>query len=190
MQWANPSMQFPLPEALTQVLKYLMALLFSTDSAHWLSLCQKCNQPLANTQLLGGCKYNAKLIISRHNNTFKLLHNLLQTHNGGRWPILSMDLGNKLVKDVKPQMHIETATTQEDHILKTIEATHEGVQKDKANIKHLTIIPNTILSKHKRPEHHEPDIIRATGYIINSRGALIADTTYRERRCLQLIECK
>ena len=41
MQWSNPSMQFPLPEALTQALKYLRALLFSKDSAHWLSLCRK-----------------------------------------------------------------------------------------------------------------------------------------------------
>jgi hypothetical protein len=31
----------------------------------------------------------------RHNNTFKLLHELLQIHNEGRWPILSVDLGEK-----------------------------------------------------------------------------------------------
>ena len=80
-------------------------------------LCEKCNQPLTNTHLLGGCKYNAKLSISRHNNTFKLLHNLLQAHNGGLWPILSMDLGNKQVKEFKAQTHAETNTKQEDHTL-------------------------------------------------------------------------
>jgi hypothetical protein len=101
-----------------------------------------------------------------------------------------MDLGNKPVKDFKTQTHLETTTTQEDHTLQPIEATQEGLQNDKANIKHPTIIPNTILPKHKRPIHHKPDIIRAIGYIINSRGALVADPTYKGRRCLQLIQCK
>jgi len=45
LQWANPSMQFPLPEALTQALKYLRVLLSSKDPAHWLSLCQKLTWP-------------------------------------------------------------------------------------------------------------------------------------------------
>jgi hypothetical protein len=90
-------------------------------------LCKNCNQPLTNTHLLGGCKYNAKLRTSRHNNTFKLLQELLQTHNGGRWPILSVDLGNKPVKDFKTQTLLETITSQEDHTLKSIEATQEGL---------------------------------------------------------------
>jgi hypothetical protein len=56
---------------------------------------QKVKPTPHHTHHMGGCKYNAILIISRHNNTFKLLHDLIQTHNGGRWPILIMDLGNK-----------------------------------------------------------------------------------------------
>jgi hypothetical protein len=99
-------------------------------------LCKKCNQSLTNTHLLGGCKYNAKLRISRHNNTFKLLHDLLATHNGGRWPILIMDLGNKPLRDFKTKMHIERNTTQEYHKLQSIEATQEGLQNDKATIIH------------------------------------------------------
>ena len=51
-------------------------------------------------------------------------------------------------------------------------------------------MPNTILPKHKRPKHHKPNIIRAIGYTINTEGALVADPTYRGRRCLQIIECK
>ncbi len=94
-------------------------------------LCKKCHQPLVNTHLLGGCKYNAKLITSRYNNTFKLLHDLLQTHNGGRWRILGMDLENKPVKDVKAQTHVETTTTQEDHTLQSIESTQKGLQTTK-----------------------------------------------------------
>jgi hypothetical protein len=136
-------------------------------------LCKKCNQPLTNTHLLGGCNYNAKLGISRHNNTFKPLHDLLQTHNGGRWPILIMDLENKLVKDFKTRTRIETNTTQDDHTLQSIEATQEGLQNDKANTKHPIIIPNIILPKHKRPKHHKPDLIKAIGYSINSRGVLV-----------------
>jgi len=69
-------------------------------------LCTKCNQPLTNTHLLGGCKYNSKLRTSRHNNTFKLLQEQLETHNGGSWPIVSMDLGNETVKDFKTQLKI------------------------------------------------------------------------------------
>ena len=45
MQWANPSLQFLLQEALTQALKYLKVLLSSKDPAHWLSLCQKLTWP-------------------------------------------------------------------------------------------------------------------------------------------------
>ena len=74
--------------------------------------------------------------------------------------------------------------------MQSIEATQEGLQNDKSNRKHLTIIPSTILPKHKRQKHHKPDLIRGTRYNINSRGALVKDTTYRGRRCLQLIECK
>jgi hypothetical protein len=70
------------------------------------------------------------------------------------------------------------------HTLQLIEATQEGLQNDKINIKHPTIIPNIILPKHKRPKHHKTDIIRAIGYIINSKGALVADPTYKGGRCL------
>jgi len=37
----KPSMRFPISETLTHAIKYLRALLSSTDSSHWLSLCQK-----------------------------------------------------------------------------------------------------------------------------------------------------
>ena len=101
-----------------------------------------------------------------------------------------MDLGNKPVRDFKSQMHIETVTTQEDQTLQSTEPTQEGLQNDKANINHPTNIPNTILPEHKRPKHNKPDIIRAIGYRVNSQCALVEDTTYRERKRLQLIECK
>ncbi len=94
------------------------------------------------------------------------------------------------MKDFKTQTLLEKIATQEDHTLQSIETTQEGLQNDKIHTKHPTIIPNTILPNHKRPKHHKPDIIRAIGYIINSKGALVADPTYRGRKCLQIIECK
>ena len=35
----------------------------------------------------------------RHKSTFTLLHQLLSRENGGRWPIIAMDLGRQPVKD-------------------------------------------------------------------------------------------
>ena len=41
---------------------------------HNLSLtCTKCQSPLTNTHILGGCRYTAKLRTKRHNSTFRLL---------------------------------------------------------------------------------------------------------------------
>ena len=94
------------------------------------------------------------------------------------------------MKDFKAHTHLETTTIQEGHTLQPIEATKEGFQDDKANINYPTIIPTIILPKHKRQKQHRRDIIRATGYCISHRGALVADTIYKGRRCLQLIECK
>ncbi len=86
-------------------------------------ICTKCNQPLTNPNLLGGCKYNAKLRTSIHNNTFKLLQEQLEIHNKGRWPIVNMDLGNKTIKDFKIRLKIEMTTPQEDTTLQALEAT-------------------------------------------------------------------
>ena len=94
-------------------------------------ICTKCNQPLTNTHFIGDCsKHNSKLRTSRHNNTFKLLHEKLEKHNGGKWPIISMDLGNKTIKDFKSQTETEMTTPQEDTTLQALEATHEGLQND------------------------------------------------------------
>ena len=95
-------------------------------------LCIKCNQSLTNTHLLEDCKYNAKLRTSIHNITFKLLQEELEKHNGLRWPIVSMDLGIKTIKDFKTHMKIEMTTPQEDTTLQALEATQEGLQNDKA----------------------------------------------------------
>jgi hypothetical protein len=80
--------------------------------------------------------------------------------------------------------------TQENTTLQALEATQEGLQHDKAKAPHPTIIPTDLLPKHKRPQHYKPDIVRAIGYTRNTQGQLVKDTTYKGRRCLQLIECK
>jgi hypothetical protein len=79
---------------------------------------------------------------------------------------------------------------QEDTPLQALEATQEGLQNDKAKTRHPTIIPTDLLPKHKRPQHHKPDIIRGIGYTRNTQGQVVEDTTYKGRRCLQLIECQ
>ena len=81
-------------------------------------------------------------------------------------------------------------TPQEDQTLQALKATQEGLQTDKAKTQHPTTLPTDLLPKHKRPQHYKPDIIRAIGYIRNTQGQLVEDTTYKGRRCLQLIESK
>ena len=44
VQWANPSIKFPLPEALNRALSYIRVPLSSKDPSHWLSLCQKLTE--------------------------------------------------------------------------------------------------------------------------------------------------
>ena len=62
----------------------------------------------------------------------------------------------------------------------------EGLQNDKANIKHPTTIPKTILLKRKRSKHHIPDIIRAIARVHHKlKGPDIQRT-----KCLQLMKCK
>ena len=45
LKWANPSIKFPLLEALTRALDYIRILLSSKDPTHWLSLCRKLTEP-------------------------------------------------------------------------------------------------------------------------------------------------
>jgi hypothetical protein len=60
----------------------------------------------------------------------------LEKHNGGRWPIVSTDLGNKTVKDFKTRIKIEMTMPQEDTTLQALEATHERMQNDKEKTQH------------------------------------------------------
>ena len=45
LQWASPTVKFPLLEALTRAFDYLRILLSSKDHTQWLSLCQKLTEP-------------------------------------------------------------------------------------------------------------------------------------------------
>ena len=90
-------------------------------------VCNQCNQSLRNTYLLGGCNYISKLGTSRHNITFKLLHDLQESNNGGRWPIISMGLEKLPINDFKLQIQIKVTPPQGDHSLQALEATQEGL---------------------------------------------------------------
>ena len=121
---------------------------------------------------------------SIHNITFKLIQEQFENYKGGRWPIVSMDLGNNIIKDFQSQMKIEMTTPQEDTTLQALEDTQEELHNDKAKIQHPTVIPTDLLPKHKRPKNHKPYIISAIGYTRNTQGQLVEDIAYKGRRCL------
>jgi len=74
-------------------------------------ICTKCPSPIKNTHILGGCRSTSNLGIKRHNNNSLLLHKHLKIANGGRWPIVGVDLGNSPIKDfTSPKPDIEEAT--------------------------------------------------------------------------------
>ena len=163
-------------------------------------LCGKCQQKLTNTHILGGCYSTSRLRIARHHSTFKLLVERLKKSNGGRWPILSMDLGNGPVRDFDTQLKIEREhtfhQTHENHMGGTPSPTppstgEEGMQDYKSDVHYTTTVPDYLLPPEDRPQHCKPDIIRAVGYTLcPSSGMLIPDLTYKGRRVLQIIECK
>jgi hypothetical protein len=149
--------------------------------------------PLTNkqhTHILGDSRTTSKLRTKRHNNTFLLLHQLLQNTNGGRWPIIGLDLGNTPIRNfttLKPDTTKDT-TTQLPQILHPEE---EGLQNDKPNTPNQPqTIPDYILPPQHIPTHHILDLARAIGYTINSNGQLIPEPTYRGRRQIRIIECK
>ena len=150
--------------------------------------CTKCGHKLTHTHLLGGCYTTAKLKISRHHSTFKLLHTLLTQENGGRWPILAMDLGIKPTKNFEQQLEDCRAD-----LLKPDPASpdEEEADEDKPDALYATILPEYLLPQSHRPRHYKPDIVRAVGYYIDtSTGKLVPDPTYEGRRVMQIIECK
>ena len=152
--------------------------------------CTKCHSPLNNTNIVGGCTTTSKLRTKRHNSTFLLLDQLLQNTNGGRWPIIRLDLGKTPINDfttLKPDT-AEKTTSQLPQILHPEE---EGLKIDKPNTSNQPqTIPDYILPPQHRLTHNRPDLIRAIGYIISSNGQLIPDPTYRGRRQIQIIEYK
>ena len=106
------------------------------------------NMPLTTQQHTHpwGCRYTSKIKIKRQNNTFLLLHKLLQTTNGGRWPIIGVDLDNTPIKGfttLKPDI-IEDTASQLPQIFHPEE---EGLQNDK---------PNTTNQSQTMPEYILP----------------------------------
>jgi len=85
-------------------------------------ICTKGQSPLTNTHILGGCRFTAKLKTKRHNRTFRLLLQLLRKSNGGRWPILCVDLGHKPVtnfSNLMDDIDTPTHTPSRQHTLNT-----------------------------------------------------------------------
>jgi len=115
---------------------------------------------------------------------------MLQNTNGGRWPIIELDLGSQPVTDFSKHItNIEDITSPHHQPIPHPE--QEGLQDDKPyTMEPRHTIPKYILPSHKRPTHHRPDLIRAVGYTARPNGKLIKYPTCKGRRQLQLIECK
>ena len=150
--------------------------------------CAKCGHKLTHSHLLGGCYTTSKLRISRHHSTFKLLHQLLSEENGGRWPILAMDLGIQPTRDFEQQLEDCRADISQPPARN---ANSEDDDDTKPDEHYTTILPEYLLPAEHRPQRCKPDIVRAVGFLIDPHtGRLTPDLEYRGRRVLQLIECK
>ena len=138
---------------------------------HSLSLiCTKCQSPLTNTHILGGCRFTAKLRIKRHISTFRLLLRLLQKSNGGRWPILCEDYGHKPITHFS-NITVDIATSSHTHYQGITHSLQEGLQDDiSRNPDYPQFIPDYVLHPQYKPKHHKPDLIRAIGYTLNTQG--------------------
>ncbi len=146
----------------------------------------KCKSPLANTHILGGCRFTAKLRTKRHNITFSLLLQLLQNTKGGRWPILCADLGHKLITDFS-SLIADVDTPAHPHHKGIAHSTQEGLHDDKSDIPtYPQSIPDYVLHLQHRPKHHKPDLIWAIGFTFNKQGKLVKDLACRRRRQLQI----
>ena len=167
--------------------------LLTKANKHRFPACSKCGQKLTHTHLLGGCHAMQNARTRRHNSTFTLLHRLLSRENGGRWPILAMDLGRQPVTDFEKQL--KDCRTEAHQAPDRTDPAGEGPMdtevEEKSDERYKTILPEYILPKDKRPPHYKPDMVRAVGYNIDpDSGTLTPDPTYTGPRALQLIECK
>jgi hypothetical protein len=154
------------------------------------SYAQNDNPHYLNTHILEGCRYIAKLGIKRHNNPSRLLLQLPQNLNKGRWPIICVDMGHKPVTDFNYLMADTNITphTQHQEICNSLQ---EGLQDDKSeNPDYPLSIPDYVLQPQHIPRHYKPHLIRAVGFTLNTQGSLIKYLTYRGQMQFQIIECK
>ena len=126
--------------------------------------CTKYRSPLTNTHIVRGCMSTAKLRAKRHNGTFTLLRQRIQSTNGGRWPILGMYLGHKPIIDLK-NIHIPLDDTQNLSLRPVHQPSEEGLQDDKTNTPdNPHILPDYILHPNYKPQHRRLDLVRAVVY--------------------------
>ena len=131
-----------------------------------------------------------KLRTKHHNSTFTLLYQQLLKSSGGRWAILGVDLGNKIVTDFT-NLNPDVEATPHTHLRGITHSQQEGLQDNKSNDPDCPqSIPDYILLAHHNTKHHRPDLIRAVGYTLNTQGKLVKHLTYRCQRQIQLIKCK
>jgi hypothetical protein len=85
--------------------------------------CPMCGKFTSNGHLAGTCPSMAGLLRDRHSIALQLLICLLERHNGGRWEIITEDLGSKAIKSfVSPITIISPVTTTRHHVLTCLPA--------------------------------------------------------------------
>ena len=72
-------------------------------------LCRVCKKYLSNSHLAGDCHVHQNMRTRRHNSAFTLLKKLVESSEGGRWPTITSDLGQRPVHDFHDERPRELA---------------------------------------------------------------------------------
>ena len=143
-------------------------------------LCRVCKKYLSNSHLAGDCHVHQNMRTRRHNSTFTLLKKLVESSEGGRWPIITSDLGRRPVHEFHEEspkeiaMHTDpppaTSANRHTAMPTTRRSTIEEGMEDTFKVTNSNIIPEAILPRHKLPTHHKPDNIRYVGFDLSESG--------------------
>ena len=78
-----------------------------------------------------------------------------------------MDLGIQATKDFEQQVEDCRADILRTQTSDEAEDPQGSREEDKPDAYYATILPEYLLPKQHRPQHHKPDIIRAVGYYVD-----------------------
>ena len=96
--------------------------------------------------MMAGCETHTRLRTARHHSTFTLLVESLRHSDGGRWPLLAMDLGNGHVKDFEAEF--QKAFTGPDG-----EEQQDPTTADAGRPRQTSTRPETLDSEERKSPH-------------------------------------